>query len=120
MIFRQENKREELCQLQFGRLTHISTHSAMLTADVITFHLFEYVRHFATCARRVLGVAEESNLPGHVELHVVRLFYIYIYIFRRLEFMRYMTTHPCNMYTTQSKPVESEKKTPKKSDTGTG
>ncbi|KAH9248355.1 trehalose-phosphatase [Batrachochytrium salamandrivorans] len=43
---------------------------AMLTADVITFHLFEYVRHFATCVRRVLGIEEEQNVPGHVELTV--------------------------------------------------
>jgi len=43
---------------------------AMLSADVITFHLFEYVRHFATCARRILGLEEERIFPGHVELNV--------------------------------------------------
>ena len=43
---------------------------AILSANLITFHLYEYVRHFTTCCRRILGLDDESVGAGEIYLDV--------------------------------------------------
>ena len=40
---------------------------ALLNADVIGFHTFDYARHFLSCCRRILGVEYESK-RGYISL----------------------------------------------------